>query len=61
VSYAARIASSASGGEIVVSSLVHDLLVQTGAFTFGEPRVVELKGIQGSHRVYPVDAGPPTP
>jgi class 3 adenylate cyclase/ketosteroid isomerase-like protein len=54
VSYAARIASRASGGEIVVSSLVHDLLVQTGEFTFDEPRVVELKGIAGTHRVYPV-------
>lgn len=60
VSYAARIASSASGGEIVVSSLVHDLLVQTGEFTFGEPRVVELKGIQGSHRLYPVDGASPS-
>lgn len=54
VSYAARVASSATGGEIVVSSLVRDLLVQTGEFDFGEPRVVELKGMQGTHRVYPV-------
>ncbi|HEU4527062.1 MAG TPA: adenylate/guanylate cyclase domain-containing protein [Actinomycetota bacterium] len=54
VSYAARVASSAAGGEIVVSSLVRDLLVQTGEFEFGEPRVVELKGTQGTHRVYPV-------
>ena len=54
-SYAARIASSASGGEVIVSSLIHDLLVQTGEFAFGEPRVAELKGIQGTHRVYPVD------
>jgi class 3 adenylate cyclase len=56
VNYAARIASSAAGGEIVVSSLVHDLLVQTGEFVFGDPRLVELKGISGSHRVYPVEA-----
>lgn len=54
VSYAARVASSAAGGEIVVSSLVRDLLVQTGEFEFGEPRDVELKGMQGTHRVYPV-------
>lgn len=58
VSFAARVASSGEGGEIVVSSLVHDLLVQTGEFTFGEPRVVELKGIQGEHRVYPVERAP---
>jgi class 3 adenylate cyclase len=55
VSYAARVASSGEGGEIVVSSLVHDLLVQTGEFTFGEPRSVELKGLQGTHRVYPLE------
>src|SRR5688500_14566129 len=34
VNYAARVASSARGGEIVVSSLVHDLLAQTGEFHF---------------------------
>lgn len=54
VSYAARIASTAAGGEIVVSSLVHELVAQTGEFVFGEVRVVELKGIGGSHRIYPV-------
>ena len=54
VNYAARVASSAAGGEIVVSSLVHDLLAPTGEFDFGEPRQVELKGMRGSHRVYPV-------
>jgi class 3 adenylate cyclase len=59
VSYAARIASSAEGGEIVVSSLVHDLLAQTGAFDFGPARTVEFKGIQGPQRVYPVDASTP--
>ena len=55
VAYAARVASSASGGEIVVSSLVHDLVGQTGGFSFGDPRVVELKGIPGETRVYPVE------
>ncbi len=54
VNYAARIASSAAGGEIVVSSLVHDLLAGTGEFEFAEPRLVELKGLEGQHRIYPV-------
>jgi class 3 adenylate cyclase len=54
VSYAARIASAAAGGEIVVSSLVHQLVAQTGEFAFGEAREVELKGIEGSHQIYPV-------
>jgi hypothetical protein len=38
----------------VVSSLVHDLLAPTGEFEFGEPRVVELKGISGEHQVFPL-------
>jgi class 3 adenylate cyclase/ketosteroid isomerase-like protein len=54
VAYAARIASLAEGGETVASALVHDLVASTGEFAFGEPRDVELKGIQGSHRIYPV-------
>lgn len=61
VNYAARIASSAAGGEIVVSSLVHDLLAGTGEFEFATPRLVELKGLDGQHRIYPVvtDLGAP--
>jgi class 3 adenylate cyclase len=54
VSYAARIASNASGGEVVVSSLVHDLIGQTDEFRFDEPRLVELKGINGPQMLYPV-------
>jgi class 3 adenylate cyclase len=50
----ARIASSASGEEVVVSSLVHDLVGPTGGFSFGEPRPVEFKGIEGPQLVYPV-------
>ena len=59
VNYAARVAASARGGEIVVSSLVHDLLAQTGEFDFGEARYVELKGIDGMQIVYPVVPGSP--
>lgn len=59
VAYAARIASSAAGGEVLVSSLVHDLIGQTGEFAFGEPRSVELKGIAGAQRVYPVEVPAP--
>ena len=52
VNYAARIASSAAGGEIVVSSLVYGLLAQTGEFEFEPPREVELKGVEGPQKVY---------
>ena len=54
VNYAARIAASATGGEIVASSLIHGLLSATGEFTFEEPRLVEMKGISGPQLVYPV-------
>jgi adenylate cyclase len=54
VNYAARVASAASGGEIVVSNLVHALLVQTGDFEFGDAREVEMKGFPGPQTVYPL-------
>ena len=54
VSFAARIANQATGGEVVVSSLVHDLLAPTGEFEFGEPRAVQLKGISGTHQIFPL-------
>jgi adenylate cyclase len=58
VNYAARVASAAAGGEIVVSSLVHGLLAQTGEFEFDTAREVELKGIEGVQRVYPLASQP---
>ena len=56
VNFAARVASSAAGGEIVVSSLVHGLLAQTGEFEFDSPREVELKGVEGLQKIYPLAA-----
>ena len=56
VNYAARIASAAAGGEIVVSDLVHALVAQTGEFSFEPPREVELKGVEGLQKVYPLAA-----
>ncbi len=61
VSYAARIASVAEGGEVVVSELVHALVAQTGEFTFGDPRQVELKGIEAPQIVYPLTVGTSEP
>jgi class 3 adenylate cyclase/ketosteroid isomerase-like protein len=54
VNYAARVAGAATGGEVLVSSLAHDLLVATGEFTFDAPREVDLKGIDGEQRVFPL-------
>jgi class 3 adenylate cyclase len=46
VNYAARVASHALGGEVLVSSLVHDLVAGSG-IEFLESRDVELKGVGG--------------
>ena len=53
VNYAARVASHALGGEILVSRLVHDLAEGAG-IQFLESRDVELKGLDGTHRLYAV-------
>ncbi len=55
VTLAARIAGSAQGGEIVVSALLRQLVASaTDPSMFGEPREMELKGLSGTHTVYPV-------
>jgi class 3 adenylate cyclase/ketosteroid isomerase-like protein len=53
VHYAARVASHATGGEVLVSSAVHELLVSsTPDLAFLDGRDVDLKGIAGRHRLY---------
>jgi class 3 adenylate cyclase/ketosteroid isomerase-like protein len=51
VNKAARIASAAMGGEIIVSSSAKALLSDDNEFSFGETRSVELKGIDGVHEI----------
>ena len=51
---ASRLSDLARPGEIVVSSLLYELVDPTGEFQFGEPRQVELKGISGIRTVYSV-------
>jgi class 3 adenylate cyclase len=51
---AARIANLAVGGEILISSLVWDIVSARGDLEFGESRSVTLKGIEGSWTVYPM-------
>lgn len=53
VHYAARVAGEAMGGEVLVSSLVRDLV---GNDTFVEGPEVELKGLDGRHRLYALAA-----
>jgi class 3 adenylate cyclase len=54
VMLAARVGGLADGGEILVSSLVREIAAARGDLTFGEPRSVTLKGIEGAHVVYPL-------
>ena len=51
---AARIACEASGGQILVSSLLKALVESSGEFEFGDGREVELKGLTGTHQVFEV-------
>ena len=49
---AARVAGQARGGEILVSSLVREIVESRGDLAFGETREVELKGLAGAHRLH---------
>jgi eukaryotic-like serine/threonine-protein kinase len=54
---AARVASTATAGEILVSEAVRDTLEPRG-FVFDAPRRVTLKGLSGDHAVSRLLAGP---
>ena len=51
---AARIAATATGGEILVSSLLKALVESSGEFEFGGAREAELKGLAGVHQLHEV-------
>lgn len=52
---AARIASEARGGEILVSSLVREIIESRGDLRFGATRQATLKGLTGSYSLHSVD------
>jgi class 3 adenylate cyclase len=52
---AARIGNQARGGEILVSSLVREIVESRGDLVFADSRSVELKGLQGAHTLHAVD------
>jgi adenylate cyclase len=56
VAMAARVASQASGGEVLVSDAVRDSVAAD--FEFDDGRDVELKGFAGSYRLYAVEVPP---
>lgn len=51
---AARIADQARGGEILVSSLVREIVEPRGDIVFGQPRSALLKGLNGEHLLHPI-------
>jgi class 3 adenylate cyclase len=51
---AARVSTHARGGEVLVSSLVREIVEPRGDVQFGSSRAVELKCLGGSHLVHPV-------
>lgn len=55
VNKAARIASSADGGQIVVSRVVQAMLGESSEFAFGDTIEAELKGLPGLHEITPLE------
>jgi class 3 adenylate cyclase len=55
VNLTSRIANQATGGEILVSSLLKELTASDGGFAFGEGREVALKGVPGEQQVFQVE------
>jgi adenylate cyclase len=51
---AARIAGQAEGGEILVSEAVRDAVGDLSDVILESAEVVELKGLSGTHEVFPV-------
>src|SRR6202048_252874 len=54
VAMAARVAGQADGGEILVSEPMRDAVDGRPDIELCPPREVELKGIRGTHELYPV-------
>jgi class 3 adenylate cyclase len=59
VIYAARIAAQAEGGEILISSLVKELVEGRGDVQLREAGEFELKGLEGRQRLFRVAWSPP--
>jgi class 3 adenylate cyclase len=54
VNYAARVASKAGADEILVSSLLREVVEPSGEFSFAPRRPQALKGFRGKHRLHSV-------
>ncbi len=54
VNKAARLAAAAGSGGIMVSSTTRDLIGSIPGIEVGEPQIVALKGLSGTHQIVPV-------
>jgi class 3 adenylate cyclase len=54
VIFAARISDQARGGEVLVSSLVREIVEPRGDVHFTDSRTVTLKGLSGTHLVHSI-------
>ncbi|MCV7285683.1 adenylate/guanylate cyclase domain-containing protein [Mycolicibacterium wolinskyi] len=54
VAMAARVADQADGGEILISEPVADTVADLDDVMLAAPREAELKGLPGTHRLFPV-------
>jgi class 3 adenylate cyclase len=52
VTLASRIADSAGGGEVLVSSVLRELVAEEAELIAGDGREIELKGLRGRYRVH---------
>ncbi len=56
VAMAARVAGEADGGEILVSEVVREAVIDLDDIAFDDGRDAQLKGFSGAHRLYAVAA-----
>lgn len=56
VAITARLSDAASGGEVLVSGVVHDLVARSSEFTFGDALELELKGIPELVRAHALES-----
>lgn len=49
---AARIAGQARGGQVLVSETVREIAQGDVSLSFGDPAVIDLKGLDGRHAVH---------
>jgi class 3 adenylate cyclase len=54
VNKAARVAAAAPAAGIMLSSTTRDMIGLMDGLNFGEPQMVALKGLSGSHQLVPI-------